>query len=417
LVTETSARRVALAALKTWRKKREFADTIISHLLSSAALESADRAFAVELFYGILRNLTLLDFWIGELRSARVEVDLRDLLRLGLYQLFLAKTPEHAAVNETVAVAAKQKRAIVNGILRSAARQRQELREKANSQPLDVRFSHPKFLIDRWTDQFGEKPTKDLCEWNNLPPPIYARINQLKIDRKNFLERYLDARPVPEVSNFVELPSPAKALNQGDCYVQDPSTAIACELLQPKPGEKILDACAAPGGKTSYLAELMENNGLIVACDRDPDRLHTLEENLHRLGVAIAKLVRHNWTTDQIPNAIRFEAPFDRILIDVPCSNTGVMRRRVDVRWRLKPSDFARMHVHQIEIVRGVLPLLKPNGILVYSTCSLEREENEDVVRRLLETTSILQLEEERRSLPFRENCDGAFAGRFRRRA
>ena len=140
-------------------------------------------------------------------------------------------------------------------------------------------------MIDRWNEQFGEKDVKTLCEWNNQPPPIYARINRLKIDRQNFLDRYRDARSLPTVSNFVDLPSLDEALNHGDCYVQDPSTAIACELLHPQPGEKILDACAAPGGKTSYLAELMENNGLIVACDRDPDRLHLLEENLARLDV------------------------------------------------------------------------------------------------------------------------------------
>jgi 16S rRNA (cytosine967-C5)-methyltransferase len=416
LVTQTSARRVALAALKTWRKKTEFADTIISNLLSNAALESADRAFAVELFYGTLRNLTLLDFWIGELRSARVDVDLRDLLRLGLYQLFLANTPEHAAVYETVALAPKRRRPIVNGVLRSAIR-RQELRDVVNSQPLDVRFSHPKFLIERWNEQFGEIDAKALCEWNNRPPPIYARINQLTIDRQDFLERYRDAHSLPDVSNFVDLPSPAEALNQGGCYVQDPSTRVACELLQPQAGEKILDACAAPGGKTAYLAELMENNGLIVACDRDPDRLRLLEENVKRLGVGIVKSVRHDWTKDQIPSAIRADAPFDRVLIDAPCSNTGVMRRRVDVRWRLKPSDFARMRARQIQIVGAVLPLLKPKGTLVYSTCSLEREENEEVVRNLVEKMSILQLEEERWSLPFRENFDGAFATRFRHNA
>jgi 16S rRNA (cytosine967-C5)-methyltransferase len=417
LVTQTSARRVALAALKTWRKKTEFADAIISHLLSDAALESADRAFAVELFYGTLRNLTLLDFWIRELRSTRVDVDLRDLLRLGLYQLFLANTPEHAAVYETVALAPRRKRPIVNGILRSAVRRRKKLRDKANSQPVDVRFSHPKFLAERWNEQFGEKKAKALCEWNNRPPTIYARINQLKIDRLNFLERYHDARSLPDVSNFVHLPSPAESLNQGDCYVQDPSTAIACELLQPQAGEKILDACAAPGGKTAYLAELMDNNGVIVACDRDPDRLRTLEQNIQRLGVALVKRVRHDWTKNQIPSAIRADAPFDRILIDAPCSNTGVMRRRVDVRWRLKPSDFARMRARQIQIVGAVLPLLKPKGTLVYSTCSLEREENEEVVRNLVEKMSILQLEEKRYSLPFRENFDGAFATRFRRNA
>ena len=359
--------------------------------------------------------MTLVDFWIGALRPARIDVDLRDLLRLGLYQLFIAKTPEHAAVYETVALASKRHRPVVNGILRSATRRRRELLIKAKSQPLDVQFSHPEFLIERWQKQFGHKPMESLCEWNNRAPSIYARINQLKIDRQTFLEGYREARSLPDVFNFVELPAPSEALNHGDCYVQDPSTAIACELLQLKPGEKILDACAAPGGKTSYLAELMKNEGLIVASDRDPARLLLLKQNLARLGVRIAKIVRHDWTKNPIPEEIRSAAPFDRVLVDAPCSNTGVMRRRVDVRWRLKPGDFARMQAHQIEITRAALELVRPGGILVYSTCSLEREENEEVVQRLLQTISILQLEEERRSLPFRDQIDGAYVARLRR--
>ena len=414
-MAQTSARRVALVALRTWRQKKNFADTIISALLSRTSLAAADRAFAVELFYGVLRNLTLLDFWIGELRSARIELDLRDIVRLGLYQIFITKTSEHAAVYETVELAPKQQRPVVNGILRSATRERRELRNKAKSQPLHVRFSHPKFLIERWTKEFGDETTEDLCQWNNQPPPIYARINELKINRQTFLERYREARSLPDVSNFVELPSPGEALNQGDCYVQDPSTAIACEVLQPKAGTKTLDACAAPGGKTGYLAELMGNEGLIAACDREPARLQLLEQNLTRLGVRIATIVRHDWTKDRIPEEIRSAAPFDRILVDAPCSNTGVMRRRVDVRWRLKPTDFARMQARQIQIVGAVLAVLKPGGTLVYSTCSLEREENEEVVQQLLEKMSILKLEEERRSLPFREHFDGAYAARLRR--
>ena len=412
---QTSARRVALAALRTWRTKKQFADAIISNALSETALQPADRAFAVELFYGVLRNLTLLDFWIRSLRRGHADADLRDLLRLGLYQIFIAKTPEHAAVYETVEIAPKGQRAIVNAVLRSAARGRQELQEKANFQPLDVRASHPKFLIERWEKRFGANSTEALCAWNDQPPPIYARINRLKIDRQTFLERYRNARTLPNVSNFVELSSPATALDQGDCYVQDPSTSIACELLQPKPGEKILDACAAPGGKTAYVAELMENQGVIVGCDREPARLNLLDENLTRLGVRIAKIVRHDWTKPIIPQEILSETPFDRILIDAPCSNTGVMRRRVDVRWRLKPADFNRMQTRQIQIARTVFPFLKPDGILVYSTCSLEREENEDVVQQLLGQMSILQLEEEGRSIPFQDNFDGAFAARLRR--
>ena len=411
----TSARRVALAALRTWRTTRQFADAIVANALDKSPLQSADRAFAFELFYGVLRNLTLLDFWIANLRRARVDVDLRDLLRLGLYQLFIAKTPEHAAVYETVELAPKRQRAIVNALLRSAARTGPELRRKAKTQPLEIRTSHPKFLIERWAKAFGKKATEALCDWNNRPPPIYARINQLKTDLPTFLERYRTARTLPNVSNFVELPSPANALESGDCYVQDPSTLIPCEMLQPQAGEKILDACAAPGGKTSYLAELMEDRGLVVACDREQERLALLDENLQRLGVHIARIVCQDWTKPPASNEIL--ARFDRILVDAPCSNTGVMRRRVDVRWRLTPSDFFRMQARQIEIVRAVVPLLKPGGILVYSTCSLEREENEDVVRALLRAMSILQLEEERRSLPFSDHFDGAFAARFRRAA
>ncbi len=414
-MARTSARRVALAALRTWRREKEFADAVISSALSKAEFQSADRAFAVELFYGVVRNRTLLDFWIRELRRGRVDEDLRDILRIGLYQLFIAKTPEHAAVYETVDLSPKRQHAIINAILRSAARDRRGLQRRANSQSLDVRTSHPQFLIERWTKQFGGGAAEALCTWNNQAPPIYARINRLKIDRQSFLERYRNARTLPKVSNFVELPAPANALDQGDCYVQDPSTSIACELLQTKPGEKILDACAAPGGKTGYLAELMANQGLLIACDREPARLNLLDENLARLGVRIAKIVCHDWMKSAVPPEILSAAPFDRILIDAPCTNTGVMRRRVDVRWRLKPADFNRMRARQIEITRAVIPFLKPGGILVYSTCSLEREENEDVVQTLLRVMSILQLEEERRSTPFQDNFDGAFGARFRR--
>ena len=414
-MAQISARGVALAALRTWRTKKQFADAVISNAMSQTRLQSADRAFALDLFYGVLRNLTLLDFWTAALRRAHVDVDLRDLLRLGFYQLFIAKTAEHAAVHETVELAPKHQRPIVNAILRSATRDRKELQRKANSESLDVRASHPKFLIERWEKQFGTDAAETLCAWNNQPPPIYARINQLRIDREAFLERYRDARVLANVLNFVGLPSPAEPLQAGDCYVQDPSTSLACELLKPKPGERILDTCAAPGGKTGHIAELMKNEGLLMAVDREPERTRLLDENLTRLGVRIAKIVCHDWTKATVPQEIISEAPFDRILIDAPCSNTGVMRRRVDVRWRLKPADFARMQGRQIEIAEAVVPLLKPKGALVYSTCSLEREENEDVVQYLARKMSILQLEEERRVLPFRDNFDGAFATRFSR--
>jgi len=417
-VISHGARQIALTALRLWRKEKRFADSIISGLSAKAALTPSDRAFALELFYGVLRNLTLLDFWVSCLRASRVEIDLRDILRLGLYQLLLLKTAQHAAVHETVELAPKRQRTIINAILRAATRQRSDLLARARAQPLFVRTSHPQFLVERWLQHFGLEQAEKLCEWNNLPAPVYARVNLLRIDRTEFLGRYPESRPLPDNPNFVEIDSfPSDALERGHCYIQDPSTAIACQLLDPKPGERILDACAAPGGKTGYIAQLMENPGTIVACDRDPERLQILKENMARLGVSHARILRHDWTHGHVPSEIASIASFDRILIDAPCTNTGVMRRRVDLRWRLRRIDFGRMQQRQLEIVRALIPLLKPKGVLVYSTCSLEPEENEEIVRRISAETPILHLEAERISLPFRDGFDGAYAATLTRSA
>jgi 16S rRNA (cytosine967-C5)-methyltransferase len=409
-----SARRIALKALRAWRKKKRFADWIVSAFLIEAELTESDRAFAFELFYGVLRNLTLLDFWISCLRSSQIEVDLRDVLRLGLYQLFLLKTAQHAAVHETVNLAPRRQRAIINGILRAATRRQSELFARADAQPLFVRTSHPRFLVERWEHHFGAQHAKELCEWNNFPAPIYGRLNQLRIDREEFLRLYPGPSPLTRSPEFIEFDViPTAAISRGHCYIQDPSTAIACQILNPKPGEQILDACAAPGGKTGYIAQLMKNRGTIIACDRDPERLEILKQNMARLGVEIVRTFGHDWTNGRVPPEIASMAPFHRILIDAPCSNTGVMRRRVDVRWRLQPSDLPRMQQRQLEMICALIPLLKPKGTLVYSTCSLEPEENEQVVRRILNDLPGLRLVEQQHSLPFQDGFDGAFAAKF----
>jgi 16S rRNA (cytosine967-C5)-methyltransferase len=410
-----SSRAVALAALGEWRDRRKFADAILAERVRSIDLPPSDRAFATELFYGLLRNLTLLDFWIGQLRSGHLDHDSRDLLRLGLYQLFLLQTPEHAAIYETVELGPRKSRGLINGVLRNAVRGKAELLEKAHAQGLSVRLSHPQFLVDRWTRNFTAPKTEQLCEWNNRPAPVYARINHLKVSDEEFLAAVGSVRCADRTSqrdvptNFVRVANlPAEALAAGHCYIQDPSTAAACLLLDPKPGERVLDACAAPGGKTGFLGELMKDNGVIIACDRDERRVEVLRDNLDRLGVTIAHCARHDWT-----EPFQDVTGFDRILVDAPCSNTGVMRRRVDVRWRLNPDDFSRMPALQARIVRAVVPLLKPGGTLVYSTCSLEPEENEQVVERMPEEFPFLRLEEQKSVLPFRDGVDGAFAAKL----
>jgi 16S rRNA (cytosine967-C5)-methyltransferase len=412
-VRKASSRSVALAALEEWRGGRKFADAILSESLGSSELSPVDRAFATELFYGILRNLTLLDFWIGRLRSGHLDHSSRDLLRLGFYQLFLLQTPEHAAIYETVELAERRNRALINGVLRNAARVKADLLQQAGFQELSVRQSHPRFLIDRWKNNFGAEETERLCEWNNRPSPIYARINRLRISDAEFVAQYGDVERIQAQDNFVRLANVSgEALTAGHCYIQDPSTAAACSLLDPQPGDRVLDACAAPGGKTSYVAELMKNNGTIVACDRDQRRIEILRDNLERLGATIARCIHHDWTSSK---PFEDAASFDRILVDAPCSNTGVMRRRVDVRWRLAPDDFSRMPALQARIVRAVVPLLKPDGALVYSTCSLEPEENEKMVAGILGEFRFLKLEEQISVLPFRDGFDGAYAAKLSR--
>ena len=413
--SERTARQIALAALRAWRTQRVLADAVAANLLTKAELSPPDRAFALELFYGVLRNATLLDFWIGCLRRAHVRIDVRDVLRLGLYQLLVLKTPEHAALNETVALTTdKMERAFVNAILRTAGRRKHELQAKASTQPLAIRSSHPEFLITRWQRCFGIEAAEELCRWNNQPPPLYARVNGLRITRNDFLLCYRDARPLRSHPQFVEFQSlPATALNAGHCYVQDPSTSLACRLLEPQPNERVLDACAAPGGKTGQIVELMQNRGAVVACDRTAERLQRLECNLTRLGATIVEISRADWTREAIAPQAVAHAPYNRILLDAACTNTGVMRRRVDVRWRLRPNDFARMQDRQLQIVRKLHALLGHGGVFVYSTCSLEPEENEELVGKVLREFADLHLIRQECVLPFRDHFDGAFVAKF----
>ena len=411
-----SARELVILALRQWRAGDGFADAILTRLLKSSDLIAPDRTFSTELFYGILRNLSLLDSWIDSLRSERLEPDPRDLLRLGLYQLFLLNTPEHAAVHETVKLAGVRTRSLINAVLRKALREKDKITAKESNQDLSVRYSHPQFLIDRWRQNFGMKNTVTLCEWNNRPAQIYARINRLNISVEEFFSQHSDAEPVAQHDNFARLASvPHGALARGHCYIQDPSTAAACLLLDPVPGERVLDACAAPGGKTGYLAELMKNQGVIMACERDAGRITALQANLERLGVQIARITQHDWANNKPPSDSVPTSPFDRILVDVPCSNTGVMGRRVDLRWRLVPKDFLRMQQEQLRILRATIPLLKISGTLVYSTCSIEPEENKEVIDAIRQEFSDLRLIEQTALLPFRDGFDGIFAAKLRR--
>jgi 16S rRNA (cytosine967-C5)-methyltransferase len=408
----SNPRAVCVQALSRWESERKFADELLHEALAETPLTTLDRAFLTEAFYGIIRNLAKLDFLISQCRDASLDKATRQVLRLGFYQLFHMRIPHHAAVNETVNLAGKA-RGLVNALLRRGIREQEALLGLLEQAAPSIRYSHPEFLIRRWETHFGRDEMQQLCDWNNSSAEVYVRANHLKVTTGELLRTAPDAgisEAHPAMIKVRHLPYPW--LVNGLCYVQDPSTLAACDLLAPQPGENVLDACAAPGGKTTYLAQLMSNEGTITACDQAPHRLRRLEENLERLGATCAKAHQANWLDASRTFA---EESFDRILLDAPCSNTGVIRRRVDVRWRLTPEDFPRLQQKQFEILKAVAPLLKKGGTLVYSTCSIEPEENEALVERARAELPGLRFVESRQSLPFRDRIDGAFAAKFER--
>ena len=351
-----------------------------------------------------------------------------NLLRLGLYQIFwLDRIPPHAAVHETVEQAKRSgyvsQAGFINAVLRGYLREFEEVKkilaDMKISQPA-LGWSHPEWLVERWRKNVGDAPTRKLLEWNNTPPKTFARVNTLKTDAAKLVERWREENVEYDFftriwtgENLVfELKAhpPLHALpsfRDGWFYVQDPSTLLAPIQLGAQPGETILDLCAAPGGKTTFIAQLMNNTGKIVAGDLDQNRLRLVSDNCTRLGVTSVETVLPALLSDQ-------PAVFDRILIDAPCSNTGVMRRRVDLRWRISPDEILRLKRTQSDLLQRAATKLKPGGSLVYSTCSLEPAENSEVVKDFLLGHQNFRLETEHQLLPFAEGVDGAYVARLK---
>lgn len=423
-----NARELALDLLGRWSKSRRLADELLEHALAESALASADRAFAMELFYGCLRHKLALEFLLAQLAKRPPRHLVAEILKLGLYQLFFLKTPAHAAVNETVALA-KQFASVaetkfINATLRRAERDRDDLlaalTATRKTEPW-VYHSHPQWLWKRWVAEYGHEGAAALCEWNNQPPPVYVRVNTLRASSGTGVSPVLEETPtngrdarstvyrVLDAKKFFE----SDAWKNGAFYVQDPSTLIAVDVLDPQPGESVLDMCAAPGGKTTYIAQKMQNRGRIIAADSSNSRLALVGENCRRLAVTIVATLACEGT--RLDRCLRGEQ-FDRVLLDAPCSNTGVMRRRPDLRWRIEEKEIARLAALQLKLLGKAAEFVKTGGVLVYSTCSLEPEENERVVAQFCKSRQEFVRETTRSTFPPRDGIDGTFVAKFRRK-
>jgi 16S rRNA (cytosine967-C5)-methyltransferase len=424
------ALRVLLAA-----RENAYVEDALDQELAANPMPTVDRGLCRELAFGVVRWRATLDWLITRMADGREpRPDLREILRLGFYQIFwLTRIPDHAIVNETVALARfggfEAQAGFVNAMLRRGLRERDHtsiaLEELKETDPA-TGWSHPAWLVERWERTLGSESTHNLLRWDNSPPPTFARINTHRTtsadleaawtaEKVKFLKREFPWTGPDVVYELISHPSLATmpSFQQGGFYLQDPSTLFAVEELAPQPGETILDACAAPGGKSTYIAQKMQNRGRIVAEDADKTRLGLIRENYQRLGLTCIDAAVT--PAKPLPATAGNLHGFDRILVDAPCSNSGVLRRRIQLRWRIRPEEIARLRQTQLDILRLHAPRLKPGGVLVYSTCSLEKEENRDVVEAFVAENPEFTLQRDRQLTPFQDQVDGAYVARLKK--
>ena len=400
-----SVRYLAWKCLLRWSQGGIFAETLIARAAAEHKLAHADRSLLQAIVYDTLRHMSWLDHIRKTLRPGKLEEKMRWLVLMGLCQLFVLRQAEHAAVGETVRLAPQRVRGVVNGMLRNAARRKAEFDAEHETLPLAVRFSTPSWLVKRWLREFGEPDTSAMLEWNSLTPPVYARLNPLNPPAE-IPECW---EPLPALPLWYRLhgPLPLEALRAGQLYVTDPSTRYCVKLLAPQPGERVLDACAAPGGKSAAMLAATGGDLHLLATDVEEFRLAPLRENLLRAGGRDVQVAQHDWTR---PCPAEWCGAFDAVLLDVPCSNSGVLQRRVDARWRLSAGEITRLATLQLQILEQASAAVRPGGRLVYSTCSIDREEDRAVVDAFLSTHKDFTFVEEYLALPHREQADGAYA-------
>ena len=390
-----NSRREAIFVVTHWLESCDFPDRMIP--------DGDNHAFITDLVYTTIRRYRTLAWVLGQLVAKMPKGETEAALLVGAAQiLFMPSVVEYAAVNETVAAAkltSKQTAGLVNAVLRNLIRQRDPLLEQLAKQPLGIRASHPDSLVTRWLERFDAAEVAALCDWNNQPA-----------------ETYLAWAPGAE-SPFTRLPRGTRVESlpgyaEGRFIVQDPATAAAVSLMDLRPGLNVLDACAAPGGKAIQIAWRMDAHqagGRLVALDLYEDRLATLRENLARTRLSGVTVAQASLADD--PDGIRAAyGLFDRILLDVPCSNTGVLRRRPDARWRWTTKRMKKLCETQAKLLEAALTLLAPGGRIIYSTCSLEPEENRKQVTALRKAHPEIICTGVEERIPTRSQTDGVFA-------
>ncbi len=440
-----SAREAALKGLRAVHQDGAYANVAMAQILRREKLSDADRRLATELVYGVVKAGDTMDWMVSRYVTRpleKISPVILEILRLGFYQLFfLDKIPAAAACNEAVNLAKKYGHrgtaGFVNAVLRTAIREPERVKfpegKGQETKHLALAAQHPEWLVRQWVKRFGWEETRALCAFNNEPAVLSLRTNTLKIQREDLLERLRTAHAEAEPSLWAPegilcrahgAMDDMAALREGFFQVQDESSMQVAHVVAPLPGEFIIDACSAPGGKATHLAALMKNQGRIVAADIYPAKLARIKENAARLGIDIIETL----CCDAREIGVRYAGQADRLLLDVPCSGLGVLRRRADARWRRTQQEMAALPALQRAILSGAVPAVKTGGILVYSTCTIRVQENEAVVTAFLDehpefslemTGHFLPLQKREEAMvqfyPQRDKIDGFFIARLRK--
>jgi 16S rRNA (cytosine967-C5)-methyltransferase len=448
-----TARSIAVAVLNQFDSTGNYVGPILDKLLAQAG----EKQRATDIVFGCVRNRKTIDMVIAKLADCpteRIPAKLLNIIRLGAYELIYSpQTPDYSIVNEAAenakVVAGKKQTAFVNAVLRQITRHiqnRQSPLSEANTQrtlpqtpssgcefdadilpnpkdsPADFHsaaFSLPKWLISNWLAEFGQELTQQVCFASNRKPSIYIRPNTLKTTAQKLAEKLhiasIEVEVVPDLE-MIKIRSPKAVtelpgFDEGEFTVQDISAAQPLRLLQPQPQWAILDLCAAPGTKTTQLAELTGDKAKIIATDIDGERLKKVKENTTRLGIKSVTVIEYEKLFENSKFSI-LKSQFDAVLLDVPCSNTGVLAKRPEVRLRIRPQTIVKLTKIQGELLESAASMIKPKGKICYSTCSIQRCENSNVINTFIRQRSEFMFEQEKLFLPSfgTYDCDGGYA-------
>lgn len=411
------AREIALRIINNIEIRQAYANLALAKEIGGQTLSDQDRRFVTELVYGTVKAGNTLDWILGHYLTRplnKVSPIIRNILRLGIYQMFfLSKIPVSAACNQSVELAKKYGHAgtvkFVNAVLRNAGRSPEKVvypdREREPVRYLSLTYFHPEWMVARWVKRLGVEATEQLCRINNETPPLSLRTNTLKTSRAELVDLLQKEGVICTASHWTsegivcsEHPAIAslQSLRQGLFQVQGESSMLVAHVLDPKPGEVIFDVCGAPGGKSTHIAALMTNKGRVLSADLYEHKLALIRENASRLGITIIETK----VLDAVQIGSLFPAQADRVLVDAPCSGLGVLRRKPDSRWRKSPSSLADLPKLQMDILCSAAQCVKPGGVLVYSTCTTEPEENQKVIERFLQQHSDFCLQNTGNYLP-----------------